>query len=262
MNKILIALIFPVILLSCISSGEDIIVNKDGSGQIIQTFKIKKDYVGFLNLSDQPSDPNLINMDELTAAASKLGEGVILEKVVPMSEDSPFAGYSAYYSFQDITKIKANASPSTSPEVNDDNPENVIHFQFTQGNTSSLRIIMPKNETDKPSQTGTEDSGNDIEQDKTADDGMADQLKQIYKDMHYWIRVSVKGDIVETDARHVEKSTVTILDMSFDKIVDNADLFAKITADDSDKNMDAYIEELTAAGVLIEDKDIVSVEFK
>jgi len=258
MKKLLLLLLLPALFISCISSGEDITVNKDGSGQIVQTFKIIKDYVGFLNLSDQPSDPNLIDMDELKKNAETMGENVTLEKVVPMPENSPYAGYQAYYTFKDINKITASAAPATSPEAGDIDQKDLIRFEFTPGSTASLVIIMPDKEDENS--TASEESA-DTET-KKEDAGMKDQLKQIYKDMHYWIKISVDGKIKKTNARHVDGSTVTILDMSFDKIVDNDELFEKVTSDDSGKNMDEYLDELAAAGVLIEDQDRISVSFK
>ncbi len=258
MKKLLLVLLIPILLLGCISSGEEITVKKDGSGQIIQTFKIKRDFVGFLNLSDQPSDPNLIDMETLENTAAGMGEGVVLEKVEPMPDDSPFAGYKAYYSFKDISKVRANASPSTSPEGTEES-EGKIRFAFTPGSTATLTIIMPppdNSSDEEASDSKTEESG------PSEDAGMDDQLKQIYKDMHYWIKINVEGDIVKTNAHHIEGSTVTLLDMTFDKIVDNDELFEKVTSDDSGKDMDAYIDELTAAGVLIENQDKIDVRFK
>ncbi len=263
----LLLILMPIVLMSCISSGEDITVNKDGSGQIVQTFMVKKDYVGFLNLSDQPSDPNLINIEELTAAANNMGEGVIFEKVEPMPEDSPYAGYKAYYSFEDITKIKANATPSTSPEASDENDNESIRFDFTPGKTSTLIIQMPEDNSDTDDTSddtisekseGSEDSNSAVND----DDGMTEQLKEIYRDMHYWIRVSVAGNITDTNARHVDGSSIVILDMTFDKIVDNDELFTKITQQNTDKGMEEFAEELSEVGVLVEDKDTISVKFR
>ncbi len=262
MKKLLFALIIPVLLISCISSGEDITVKKDGSGQLIETFKIKKDFVGFLNLSDQPSDPNLIDMDSLTKAASALGEGVTLKKVEPMPADSPYAGYKAYYTFTDISKVRANASPATSPAADSGEDSNRIHFAFTPGNTPTLTIFMPDDKKNKPEEpakaskdTVSKDTGD------TENQKMKEQLKQIYKDMHYWIKITVDGQILNTNARHAEQSTITLLDMSFDKIVDNDELFTKVTADNT-KDMKDFMNELTDAGVLIEDQNKVNVTFK
>ncbi len=257
MKKLLFALIVPVLFASCISSGEDITVHKDGSGQLVETFKIKRDYVGFLNLSDQPSDPNLIDMEALTKAASEMGEGVTLKKVEPMPADSPYAGYKAFYTFTDISKVRANASPATSPATASGGEDKRIRFAFTPGRTPTLTIFMPDEEKSKAEESAktTKDTG------KTEDPKMKEQLKQIYKDMHFWIKVTVDGKILNTNARHTENSTVTLLDMSFDKIVDNDELFTKVTADNT-KNMKGFMNELADAGVLIEDQNKIEVTFK
>lgn len=262
MKKLLVVLFFPIIFLGCISSGENITIHKDGSGTLVETFKVKREYVGFLNLSDQPANPNLIDMEALKKSATAMGNGVTLEKVEPMPEDSPFAGYKAYYHFEDISQVKANASPATVPDAGKDNSDNLIHFRFTPGPTAVLTILMPlenksDSETvDKTTPAETSDGSTAVE-----DEGMKEQLKQIYKDMHFWIIISVDGKIVDTNAHHTDNSNITILDMTFDKIVDNDKLFTKITSDSS-KNMDAYIDELTAAGVLIENRKTINISFK
>ncbi len=261
MKKLLLGLIVPILFMSCISSGEDITVHKDGSGQLIQTFKIKKDFVGFLNLSDQPSDPNLIDMKALKESAAAMGEGVILEKVVPMPKDSPYAGYKAYYTFTDISKIKANASPATAPETGETRQNRRIHFSFTPGTIASLTIFMP----DEKTKTAAEGSGKGKEgtgkAENTENPKMKEQLKQIYKDMHYWITVKVDGHIIHTNAQHNDGSTITLLDMTFDKIVNNDKLFSKVTSNTSE-NMNDYMDELTAAGVIIENQQTINVKFK
>ncbi len=260
MKKLLLALIVPVLLISCISSGEDITVHNDGSGQLVETFKIKRDYVGFLNLSDQPSDPNLIDMDALTKAASELGEGVTLKKVEPMPADSPYAGYKAFYTFTDISKVRANASPATSPATASGGEDKRIRFTFIPGRTPTLTIFMPDEKKKKAEKSAkvSKDTGNTGD---TEDPKMKEQLKQIYKDMHFWIKVTVDGKILNTNARHTENSTVTLLDMSFDKIVDNDELFTKVTADNTE-DMKDFMNELADAGVLIEDQNKIDVTFK
>ncbi len=264
MKKLLLAIAVPVLLMSCISSGEDITVHKDGSGQLIETFKIKRDYVGFLNLSDEPSDPNLIDMEALKKAAQAFGEGVTLTKVIPMPADSPYAGYQAYYTFTDISKIRANASPSTTPAPAEGEEDNRIHFDFTPGKQAVLTIIMPQDK--KTAQTAEATDTKDVQTSKkgsenSEDPKMKEQLKQIYKDMHYWIKIAVDGKIGNTNARYVDASTVTLLDMTFDKIVGNDELFSKVTSDDSG-DIDSYMDELTAAGVLIENQDKIEVAFQ
>ncbi|MCK5674405.1 MAG: hypothetical protein KAH95_13580, partial [Spirochaetales bacterium] len=59
----------------------------------------------------------------------------------------------------------------------------------------------------------------------------------------------------------VEGSKVTIFDMNFEKIVENDDLFKKVTNDDPG-SMKEYKEELATAGVFIDDQEEIVVSFK
>ncbi|MCD6397881.1 MAG: hypothetical protein J7L71_10105 [Spirochaetaceae bacterium] len=259
MKKILLAIILPLLFMGCISSGVTVKVNKDGSGEIVQTFKIKKDFVGFLSMSDEPTDPNLIDMESLNLAAKAMGEGVSLTKVEPMPEDSPYAGYEAYFKFQDISKIKVSASPSTSPEAISDDSNDWISFDFNKGKTSKLTMHLSEQDTEQTDQTVT--SENDEKVEASTEEGMGDQLKEIYKDMHYWMKVEVAGNITDTNASFVEGSQITIFDMNFEKIVENDELFKKVTAENPG-SMTEYKDELSKVGVFIDDKKEITVSFK
>lgn len=254
MKKILLTVLIPLLLMGCISSGVTVKVNKDGSGEIIQTFKIKKDFVGFLSMSDEPTDPNLIDMEALEATAKAMGEGVSLIKVDPMPESSPYAGYEAYFKFTDISKIRVNAEPSTSPESSAEEND-WISFDFNKGSTSKLTMYLP-NEED--GEAPAEENG---ELEASADEELGDQLKEIYKDMHYWMKIEINGKITNTNASLVDGSTVTIFDMNFEKIVENDDLFKRVTGEDPG-SMKEFKDELATAGVFIDDQPEIVVSFK
>ncbi len=142
MKKILLLVLIPLLLMGCISSGVTVKVNKDGSGEIIQTFNIKRDFVGFMSMSEEPTDPNLIDREALEMAATAMGEGVSFTKVEPMPESSPYAGYKAYFEFTDISKIRVSATPSTSPEASSDESSEWISFDFKKGMTSKLTMYL------------------------------------------------------------------------------------------------------------------------
>ena len=254
MKKILLIVLIPLLLMGCISSGVTVKVNKDGSGEIVQTFKIKRDFVGFLSMSDEPTDPNLIDMEALELAAQAMGEGVSLSKVEPMPESSPYAGYEAYFKFSDISKIKVSAEPSTSPESSSEDND-WISFDFDKGSTSKLTMYLPD---EKEDEAPAEENG---ELEASADEGLGDQLKEIYKDMHYWMTIEINGKITNTNASFVDGSTVTIFDMNFEKIVENDELFKKVTGDDPG-SMKEYKDELATAGVFIDDQPEIVVSFK
>ena len=259
MKKIILAILIPLFFMGCISSGVTVKVNKDGSGEIIQTFKIKKDFVGFLSMSDEPTDPNLIDREALELTAKSMGEGVSLAKVEPMPENSPYAGYIAYFKFKDISAIKVSASPSTSPEAASEENNDWVSFDFDKGSTSKLTMYLSgMTDDDTYESSESEDSG---EMEASADEGLGDQLKDIYKDMHYWMTFEFNGKITDTNASFVEGSNITIFDMNFEKIVENDELFKKVTNDDPG-SMKEYKEELATAGVYIDDQEEITVSFK
>ena len=257
MKKLILVVIIPLFLMSCISSGITVKVNKDGSGEIIQIFKIKRDFVGFLSMTDEPTDPNLIDREALELTAQSMGEGVSLSKVEPLPNDSTYAGYTAYFKFKDISKIKVSASPSTSPEAVSEESNEWIKFDFDKGTTSKLTMYL--------SEMMEEDETSHIEEDEeieaSADESLGDQLKEIYKDMHYWMTFEFNGKITDTNASFVDGSKITIFDMNFEKIVENDDLFQKVTNDDPG-SMKEYKEELATAGVFIDDQEEITVSFK
>ena len=259
MKKIILTVLLPLLLLGCISSGVIVKVNKDGSGEIVQTFKIKKDFVGFLSMSEEPTDPNLIDMESLNLAAKAMGEGVSLTKVEPMTEDSAYAGYKAYFKFQDISKIKVSASPSTSPEAISEDSKDWINFDFTKGKTSKLTMHLSEQDTEQTDQKTSSEKDEAVE--ASTEEGLGDQLKEIYKDMHYWMKVEVVGNITNTNALYVDGSQITIFDMNFEKIVENDELFKKVTAENPG-SMNEYKDELSKVGVFIDDKEEITVSFK
>ena len=261
MKKILLTLLIPLLLMGCISSGVTVKVNKDGSGEIIQTFNIKRDFVGFMSMSEEPTDPNLIDREALNLAAKAMGEGVTLVKVDPMPETSTYAGYKAYFKFTDISKIRVSASPSTSPEASDEENGDWISFDFDKGPTSKLTMYL-ENE-DEPYEDGEVADLTEGQEEAPSEigEGMGDQLKEIYKDMHYWMKVEVNGRITDTNASFTDGSVITIFDMNFEKIVENAELFEKVTGEDPG-SMKEYKDELAAVGVLVDDQDEIFVNFK
>ena len=254
MKKILLTLLIPLFLMGCLSSGVTVKVNKDGSGEVIQTFNIKRDFVGFLSMSDEPTDPNLIDMEALEMASKAMGEGVSFVKVEPMPEDSPYAGYEAYFEFTDISKIRVSAEPSTSPESSSEDND-WISFDFNKGPTSELTIYLPDEEDDEAP------AKKDSEVEASAEEGLGEQLKEIYKDMHFWMKIEVNGKITNSNAAFVDGPTITIFDMNFEKIVENDELFNKVTGDNPG-SMKEYKDELASAGVFIDDQSEIVVSFK
>ena len=258
-QKLLIILSVTLFFTGCLSSGIDIVVNKDGSGEIIQTFEVQKDYVGFVTQGTENPDPNMINKEELINRASQMGEGVRFVRVEPSRPDSPYAGYKAFYSFSDISKIRTTATPMTSPVEMEESDSDWIRFDFERGTIPTLTIIS-SSEKDEDYEDDDEQDYDSDEAEQT-DEGMQEQMKQIYKTMHFWFKVRVNGRINDTNAAYSGNSEVVIMDMNFERIVENDDLFSHITSVNS-SDLDSIRDQLEEIGVKIDDQEIIEISFK
>ncbi len=257
---ILVITMLTIFITGCLSSGIDITVNKDGSGEIVQTFKVLKEYTAFMNLEDESNtDPNMINEMELGKIATAMGKGVTLRKVEPMSEESLYAGYKAYFDFTDISKVKTSITPMMAPGMMETEESDLVSFDFKQGKTSILTIISyPEMEEDSDEYPEEDLETVDSEM---SDEGMMEQFKQAYKTMHFWFKVKVNGTISDSNAFYTDSSTATIMDMNFEKIVENDKLFTELTSNQN-SDLDKYKEELEKIGVKIDDQEIIEIKFK
>jgi hypothetical protein len=256
--------ILPVIsvlflLSGCLSSGVEITVNKDGSGEIIQTFQVQKEYLGFMNLGDAATDPNMIDKAELANRAKTMGEGVTFRKVEPVSPNSSYAGYKAYFAFTDIRNVRTSATPMTSPGENVVESE-LIRFDFKKGGTSTLTMITQSVDDQYDEDDDYDSDDEDLEAEQV-DDGMKEQMKQIYKTMHFWFKVKVNGNITDTNALYADQSEITIMDMKFEKIIENDALFTEMTSQ-KNSSLEEVRDQLEALGVKIDDQEKIEISFR
>lgn len=261
MKKVIRLLAFSltaVIFSSCLTSGVDITVKKDGSGELVQTFQVLKEFMAFMNLGEAGTDPNMINMDQLRNQAEIMGEGVTFVRVEPAPADSPYAGYKAYYAFSDITEIRTSPTPMTTPgeSISD---SDWISFDFRKGSTAKLTILSPSDDDDDFS--GSDDDEWESEPSSQEEQAQIEQMKQIYSSMHFWFKVKVDGRITDTDALYADESEIIIMDMPFEKIIENDQLFKKITSDQAD-DLDRLRKDLEKAGVKIDDREKIEISFR
>lgn len=255
--KYLLLMVVAALFSSCLQSGIDITVNKDGSGELVQTFMVIRDYMAFMNMGEAAGDPNMINEEQLLNQADAMGEGVKFERVEAADEKGPYAGYKAYYSFDDISKLKTSPTPMTSPgETVDDS--DWFTFEFTKGSTSTLVL-----HTSEENEDDDDDSDEEWESEPPTEEEQAqiEQMKQIYRSMAFWFTINVEGSIESSNALYTENSKITIMDMKFEKIIENDKLFRGLTASESN-NLDKMRKDLEKAGVKIDDQERIEISFR
>jgi hypothetical protein len=84
----------------------------------------------------------------------------------------------------------------------------------------------------------------------------------MFKDMSIRVAVEVVGNIVTTNATYREKSRITLLDMQFGKIFENAAIFEKVNAAQPKtvSEMKEFLKDIK--GLKIEMNNPVVVQFK
>lgn len=256
--KILLLSATVLLLTSCLSSGIDITINKDGSGEIVHTFHVLREYMAFMDLGEAEADPNMINMQALSDLADSMGEGVSLDRVEAEEDSSPYGGYRAFYSFTDISRVRTSTTPMTTPGETID-PSDLVRFKFKKGGTPVLSVFMPP--TDDGEEKKEDSEPFDSEEPDEEAQAQIEQMKQVFRSMHYWFKIKVNGNIGNTNALYREENEIIILDMNFDRIVENDRLFTRLTSDNN-ANLKDVKEDLEKAGVRIDDQEHIEISFR
>ncbi len=232
--------IFPILfviifLTGCIDVEYKMNLKPDGSGTIVETVYMNTAMVqmikGFMAMGDDSTNQeefSLLDEVELRNEAVELGEGV---KYISAKElkDNGREGYRAIYEFEDVNKVKmdqdvSDKAPSMGGE-NEETPEDDINFEFTKGSPATLIIYMPEEkeeaETEEETEVEAEFGGEE-------DGEWTEEMKNMMSGFRISIQIEVDGDIVETNATHVDASTITIMEMSFDKLLEDPEQFKKL----------------------------------
>ena len=90
----------------------------------------------------------------------------------------------------------------------------------------------------------------------------AEMMKVLFKDMGVKVLLEIDGTIINTNATHRNKSELTLMEMHFGKIIENKEVFDKVSAAEPKtmEEMKELVKDLP--GLKIEMNNPVVVEFK
>jgi len=244
---ITIAFATAVLFNGCIQIETTLFINKDGSGTINERVVMSKAFVNMLKefaLSFQDSTSKeeftLFKDDEIIDDAKNYGADVNYVSHNFISDEN-WEGYTAIYSFNDVSKIKISPDPDDKVEVGMGDEETgqakeFYYFSFIQGDIAELIIDRPEIEKDKGESEG-------IEQDETEEinDEIGDEFLEMMDGMSIKIKVGVDGNIVNTNASYVDGSEVTLFQMDFSEMMKDKDNFKEFTNKEP-KNLDEMKE--------------------
>jgi hypothetical protein len=207
----------------CIRSTTTISLKPDGSGTIVQENAVGAQALAMIkSFAASGSKPGAAGAADLFTAeqAKKTAEamGVTFVSGDPI-KTGELEGYRALYRFDDITKIKINMQqgadamvPATAQK------EPPFGFGFSRGPASSvLTIQMPDQSTAGafPGMPGA--GGLDADQAQAAQ-ALA-MMKMMMQGMFLDVSIDVEGNILKSNASHVQGSKITLLQVDFDKLL-------------------------------------------
>jgi PBP1b-binding outer membrane lipoprotein LpoB len=273
-----VSLILSVILLGvffagCVNVDTTVKVNRDGSGQIIEKIGMSKEMLvqmeqmmsiaaGASGEAEKKQKSELFSKETFEKGANKLGEGV---SFVSMSEteDGNMKYCEVVYAFSDINNVTLDqnqgnriSSPMKQQKKAEQEP---IKFSFSKGLVlSSLRVQIPEKKVDesKPAQTSQEEIPPEMEE------AQLKMMGQMFKGMHFVMKIECNGKIIKTNAANVDGNTITLLDIDFEKLLSDSGKLKELS-----KKKPEGIAELQEVlkgveGIKFEPQKDITVQFK
>ncbi len=265
--KINLFFLFAFLFYGCIETKTTINLNKDGSGTIEEKVLMTSDFVKMMSEFNLKSEDDtsksekftLFNEKELKDRSKDFGEDVKYISGKEIKENGK-EGYTVVYSFKNINQVKVNNDPGSQTSFTQSNteakePPEFITFNYTGGNPSEVKVNMPSKKFDDSTEsTVTSDSSN-------GNNPLEQEFYNMMKDFRFTLLVHINGKIENTNATYVDGPDITLLDVSFDKLLENKDKLNEMNKI-KEKNIEAMKKLLKdVPGIKLELNDIVNVKY-
>ncbi len=220
--RLLLLAAFGLLLGGCLEVETLIKVNQDGSGTVEERFLLGAQLSQIVASSGDQGQSSPVDKEDLRQRATKMGKGVGLKSAEPIS-DGERQGYLAIFEFQDINQLRINQNPgdkASSPGMQQqETVEEFVTFQFTPGDPAELKIISPEAEFTSDGDAPTLGGGND---------GSMGMMKAMLKEMRIAMAIEVSGEIRGTNASYHEGRRITLMELDFGKLIEDADRFEEL----------------------------------
>lgn len=297
-SKLAVIILLSMVLMGCIETDTVIKIKPDGSGTVEETFLMNKEVgqmmggmmtgmvgamaEGMAEMGEQMGVDESQEMkqelkqglkeeikkkdiffdeEKLKKKVSEMGEGVsyVSGKKIATAEKE---GYKAVYAFADINKLKCNMKSSKGPgkeDVESEKPE-LVTFEFAKGDPATLIVRMPLSQnqklTEKPKPSNMQGNA------KTNMDFPPEMVKAMFKGMRMSMAIEVEGAIIETNATHCEDSRITLMEMDFDKLLEDEEKFKEFTKTNPQTYEEAKELMADIPGIKVELEPEVKIKFK
>lgn len=204
-------------LAGCMEVETVVRVNPDGSGTITERLMMSNEIVQMISEMAPDGQPaELLNEQELMDAAPGFGEGVTY--VSSAEIESEFGrGFEANYAFTDVNRIRVGQKPGEKmPGAAKEG--GFTTFTMQPGYPAELVIHWPVDEN----RPGTIETTETLSVENTASEQSPEQreaamemMKMAFKDMRVSMHVEVAGQVVDSNATHLDGNRVTLVDIAF-----------------------------------------------
>lgn len=252
----LYTMVFAVLLgaltTGCIETHMLITVEKDGSGTVQERVVMNNMVVGMMqgmaksmggeDVETEGTD-ELFSREKVLKQAAEMGEGVELVSYEEV-EEAGGTGYVAVFSYEDINTLRVKQDPGESmptmpgeaeeEESMEEDENGHIFFAFEPGSPARLTITPPEMDEEDEEEEEMEIEVEVEEEEGDAENQMElggmEQMAQFMRGMHVSMAVHVRGNILKTNAQFVEGSKITIMDIDFDKLIDDPEKLKELEA--------------------------------
>lgn len=262
----------------CIDASTTVFVNKDGSGRVVETIYLTKQFEQMmqqmaLHSGDQSAGGAIeINEAEAEKKASKMGKGVRLVSVKEIQNKDGSKGTLTTYEFDNIETLRISPDPNipgeermkqTMPQAEtktkDSDP---IVFTFNPGNKAELAIKMPREKPSVPAEIPEPTQ----RQQQPGPQEMA-MMKQMFAGFRVRMLVAINGNITDTNAAHVDKTSkpnhITLFDMNIGELLNDEQAFKKLSAIGKTQNIQEAMGKFqNIKGIKAEPSEKITITFK
>ena len=255
----LLVLLTALLTSGCLRSTTTIELKPDGSGTIVQenavgaeALAMLKSFAGSAQQGKGAASPDIFTQEQAMKTAESMGVTFVSGEPIKTAD---LEGYRARYRFDDITKIKVNMkqTPDAMSGAGSDQPP--FGFTFAKGSSSStLTIQMPDQMPGGSALPGLPGGRGANADPAQAAQAMA-MMKMMMKGLFVDLSLAVDGRIIKSNASHVEGSKVTLLQLDFDKLLQDEANFKKLEAATDLKTL------ASVAGLKVSSDPKVVIEF-
>lgn len=221
-----VALAATAVCTACLDTSTLVTVKPDGSGTIQQRILVSTEGLegtlggmGFKSKGGASTKSGGPKAGDLRADAVRAGDGVELVSVEPLTAPAGFQGAVATYRFRDIRKLRADEflmpGPSGANGAATD-ARTAFTFTTTPQGTALLSIAFDERPAKKKA-TADKNAPQDFP--GLSDAKAVEMVRTLFRGFKVGLDVEVAGDIVRTNADHVNGRRITLMAFDMDALL-------------------------------------------